>query len=179
MARYLEHPSRASRWTGGVFEVLPEAGDEDATVWFSSTDHSGDGESGAVWEGLLARRISEDRAEIAAVPVFVYDLNLGDEVAIVVSAEGALVGSGLVTDAGRFTYRVLFPATGPRQPDHRWRELHLALAQFGCWLDVYTPTLIAVSADQAVAQDVADYLAGEEGRGRLQYETGRTVQRRV
>jgi len=175
VARFLEHPSRASRWSGQEFEVLPAAASEDATVWFSVPTAPSAANAEPTWEGLLAKRLTSDRVEIAAVPVFLYDLNLGDEPAVMESGEGALVATGVVRDAGRFTYRVLFPDGTACDPDERWRDLHLALAPFGCWLDVYTPRLIAVSAEAHVAHEVADYFAAEVASGRLQYETGRSA----
>ena len=91
-----------------------------------------------VWEGLLAPLTPQpDLAVIAAVPVFAYDLNLGDEVEVVASAEGPLVAVRPVHDAGRFTFRVLFPdAVDP--DDRSWLTLQRDLEPFGCWFDVYS-----------------------------------------
>jgi hypothetical protein len=168
---YLEHPSKASRWRDGAFEVLPEAAVATDTVWFALPPGE-DGET--VWEGLLATLPAPDRAVIAAVPVFAYDLHLGDEVEVVASAEGPLVGVRPVRDAGRFTFRVLFfdvhdPA------DAIWPALQQALEPFGCWFDVYSHRLVAVSVEPDVAQAVAVFLADGERAGRWQYETGRSA----
>ena len=115
-----------------------------------------------------------DLAVIAAEPVFAYDLNFGDEMEVAGSAEGPLVAVRPVHDAGRFTFRVLFPDAG--DPDDRsWVALQQDLEPFGCWFDVYTPQLVAVSAEADVAQAVADVLADEQRTGRWVYETGRSV----
>jgi hypothetical protein len=168
---YVEHPSRTTRWRDGAFELLPEAEAATETVWISLPADP-DGES--VWEGLLAVTPQPDLAVIAAVPVFTYDLNLGDEVEVVASAEGPLVAVRPVHDAGRFTFRVLFPEAHDPE-DRSWVALQQDLEPFGCWFDVYSPQLVAVSAEAEVAQAVADFLADEQRAGRWVYETGRSV----
>lgn len=172
MSRYLEHPSRAARWRAGASEVLPDAAAADRTVWFAVAPGDADDHADAVWEGLLARSAGPDRAVVAAVPAFAYDVNLGDEVEVVATAEGPLAATRVVRDAGRFTFRVLFPPPGPGEEP--WRDLQESLERYGCWFDVYAPNLVALSADPAVARDVARFLAAAERDGRLQYETGRT-----
>lgn len=171
MPQYVEHPTRTGRWRDGGFEVHPDAATATETVWVSLSAGP-DGEP--AWEGLLAVLPQPDLAVIAAVPVFAYDLNLGDEVEVAGSAEGPLVAVRPLHDAGRFTFRVLFPHAD--DPDDRsWVALQQELEPFGCWFDVYTPQLVAVSADAAVAQEVADHLAEEQRAGRWVYETGRSV----
>jgi hypothetical protein len=59
------------------------------------------------------------------------------------------------------------------QQDERWKDLQIELERFGCWFDVYSPRLVAVSADPGVAQEVADFLDAGEKAGRFIYETGR------
>jgi hypothetical protein len=76
-------------------------------------------------------------------------------------------------DAGRFTFRVLFPDA--QDEDRSWVALQQDLEAFGCWFDVYSPQLVAVSAEPEVAQAVADFLADEQRAGRWIYETGRSV----
>jgi hypothetical protein len=121
---------------------------------------------------MLAVPTTADRRVIAAVPVFAYDLNLGDEVEVVVSAEGRLVMVRPIWDAGRFTFRVLFPdADDPG--DRQWLALQQELEPYGCWCDAYSRQLVAVSAEPEVAQEVADFLAAGQHEGRWQYETGR------
>lgn len=171
MPQYVEHPTRTGRWRDGGFEVHPDAAAATETVWISLSA-APDGEQ--AWEGLLAVLPQPDLAVIAAVPVFAYDLNLGDEVEVAGSAEGPLVAARPLRDAGRFTFRVLFPDVDA--PDDRsWVALQQDLEPFGCWFDVYAPQLVAVSADAAVAQQVADFLADEQRAGRWVYETGRSV----
>jgi hypothetical protein len=169
--QYVEHPSRAGRWRAGAFEVHPDAARATETVWIS-LGPGPDGEP--AWEGLLAGTPQPDLAVIAAVPVFAYDLNLGDEVEVAPSAEGPLVAVRPIHDAGRFTFRVLFPDAHDPE-DASWVALQQDLEPFGCWCDVYSPQLVAVSAEADVAQAVADFLADEQRAGRWVYETGRSV----
>lgn len=150
--------------------MLPDAELEDCTVWVGAEADS----AGSVkWEGLLARRLSSGRARICAVPFWVYDINLGDEVALLKSAEAALVVAGVVVDGGNYTFRVRFEDV--THDDVRWRELIVELEPFGCWVDVRSPGLLAMSAPPTHAQAVADYLDVRERRGDLLFETGRSA----
>ena len=56
-----------------------------------------------------------------------------------------------------------------------WVALQRDLETQGCWFDVYSPQLVAVSAEPEVAQAVADFLADEQRAGRGVYETGRSL----
>lgn len=170
--RHIEHPTRASRWRGGDFEVFPAAASAELTVWFALPD---DPEAEQTWEGLLANESRRGHALIAAIPAYVYDLNLGDEVAVVASGEGGLVATSLAQDAGSYTFRVMFSEYDGPGDDERWRRLQEDLERYGCWFDVMWPQFVALSAGSAVAQDVADWLLARQDAGDLQYETGRTI----
>lgn len=168
MVEHDEHPSKTAAWRDGEFVVLPDAESEDCTIWVAVEEHSG----GTVkWEGLLARRLGHDRARVCAVPFWVYDLNLGDEVTIMESAEGAPVVTGIAVDAGNYTFRAY--ADEPSD-DGWWRRLMVDLEPFKCWFDVRTPGLVAVSAPPDHAQAVANYLHGRQQQGELHFETGRS-----
>lgn len=176
MGRNLEHPSRVARWRDGEFEGLPGASAASLTVWFPADPSD---EDGVVLEGLRAEPAGPGRALIAAIPVYVYDVNLGDEVEVVETDEELLVATRVTSDAGRFTFRVwfadVFPGVDAAVLDERWKTLQIDLVPFGCWFDMYSAQLIAVSAEPDVAADVARYLAAGEAAGRFVYETGRTT----
>lgn len=162
-----EHPGKVTTWRDGDFVAHPDAEAEDETVW--AYVHDGP----CRWEGLLARRISEDRARLAAIPFWVYNLDLGDEVALETAPNGAPVITDVVADGGNYTYRVRFEGAG--EDDTRWRELAQALAPLGCWFDVRQPGFLAVSAPGPDADAVLSYLDAREARGELLYETGHTA----
>lgn len=170
MSRYEEHSSKASSWREGQFVVLPDAEEADVTVWFGD---SADASGATLWEGLLAKREGRDRARVCAVPFWVYDVNLGDEVTVIESAEGAPVANGIVNEAGAFAFRVIF--VGAQADDERWRQLMVELEPCQCWFDVRSPAFLALSAPAEHARGVADVLSAKQGRGELQYETGRSV----
>ena len=107
--------------------------------------------------------MSGRRARICAVPFWVYDVNLGDEVALMDSAEGAPVVTGVVVDGGNHTFPVRFDHAA--DDDVRWRELMVELEPFNCWFDVRSPGFLGVSAPPPHAQAVADYLDERERRG--------------
>jgi hypothetical protein len=162
-----EHPGKATTWRDGDFAVHPDAELEDETVW--AAVHDGP----VAWEGLLARRLGEDRARLAAIPYWVYNLDLGDEVELTVAPNGAPVITGVAADSGNFTYRVVFEDAA--DDDERWRELAQALSPLGCWFDVRSPAFLALSAPGPEADAVTAYLHAREARGELRYETGHTA----
>ena len=168
MPEYEEHPSKASSWGDGQFVVLPEAEATDSTVWFGAKVDAG-GET--LWEGLLARGTAKDRARICAVPFWLNDVNLEDEVSLIESGEDA-VANAIVKDAGNFTFRVIFERAD--SDDDRWRELMVQLEPYDCWFDVRSPGFVALSAPPDHAQSVADFLSTREQDGELQYEAGRS-----
>lgn len=168
---YLEHPSRVARWRNGAFEVLPEASTATQTVWFI-VDRQDPGD--VLWEGLLTQPAGSDQAIVVAIPAFVDDVTLGDRVGVT-RHEGALVATRRLRDAGRFPFRVLFPERENTGNDTRWRDLMMELEPYGCWFDVYSYTLVALSADGEATPAVVDLLEDARRKGRLQYEAGRTV----
>lgn len=170
LSRYEEHPSKASSWREGQFVVLPDAEEADVTVWFGE---SADASGATLWEGLLAKREGRDRARVCAVPFWLYDVNLGDEVSVIESAESAPVANGIVNDAGAFAFRVIFD--GAEAHDERWRQLMVQLEPYECWFDVRSPAFVALSAPAEHARRVADILSAKQERGELRYETGRSV----
>src|SRR4051794_5152595 len=120
---YEEHPAKVTRLHGGELTIHPDAAISDCTVWFAYEPEC--------WEGLLAVRASTDTARICGVPLWVYDLNLGDVVQVVASAEGALVAEQRVRESTNFTFRIVFDDAGP--DDGRWRQLMDDFAPYGCW----------------------------------------------
>lgn len=100
------------------------------------------------------------------MPAYAYDLNLGDRVTVVRSAEGPFVATGIVHDAGNITFRYYETA---------WDALAQEFASLGCLIDVLTPTLTALSCVPEASQSVADRLALLEEQGIIKYETGRTT----
>jgi hypothetical protein len=170
VAEYEEHPSKASAWRDGRFVVLPEAEQAGSTVWAAVETESPDS---VRWEGLLARRLPGERASVCSIPFWLYDLNLGDEVALMMSAEDEPVVTEVVADSGNHTFRVRF--VDASSDDERWRELMVDLEPFECWFDVRSPGFLALSAPPAHAQGVADHLDRREQRGELLFETGRSA----
>jgi hypothetical protein len=149
----------------GQLVGYPPAEAEDCTIWFALDDGPDE------WEGILGRRLDDDSAEVVGIPVFAYDVNLADRVSIVKSAEGADVASGLLLDAGNYSFRAYFEAAA--EPGQHWRPLMTDLEGFDCWFDTWDENLVAISAPPEHAQEVANYLSMREERNELKYETGR------
>jgi hypothetical protein len=168
VAGYEEHPAKAAAWREGRFVVFPSADTADCTALFSAEQAT---EGRVMWEGLLCRRLARDRALVCAMPFWVYDVGLGDEVALTESAEGAPVVTSVVTDAGSSIFRVFIDASAD---EDAWQRMMRDLEPFDCWSDVRTPRFLAIAAPPAHSQAVADYLQEREQHGDIQYETGRS-----
>lgn len=117
-------------------------------------------------EQLWARQVGDQRFEICCIPFFLYDVALGD----VVETDSNYDLARVVERSGRFVFRVWFgEAFHPRQ------EVADELTELGALLEWSSANLLAVdAADEADGQRIADYLAEQEGAGRLMFETGRS-----
>ena len=120
----------------------------------------------------MLRRLGRDRARLCAIPFWAHDLNLGDDVVLMESGEGAPVVTGVAREAGNYTFRIIFEGAG--DDDRRWQELMVELEPLDCWFDVRSPRYIALSTSAANATAVAGYLERRGQRGELQFETGRS-----
>ena len=104
--------------------------------------------------------------------MFAYDVNYGDELSVVTSAEGSLVATGITKDAGNYTFRVW---THENAGDDAFRDVVTQFGALGCLIEGYSDRLIGLSCSPVNAHDVADALemAGQEGRfrcrGRLSF----------
>jgi hypothetical protein len=123
-----------------------------------------------MWEGLRGRLESDGTAAVLAVPAYLYDVNFGDRVNVMRSAENALVATGVERDALNFTFRVLLKSDDL----NAWQPLVSELAEQGCLLDFISPRFFAISCGESHAQEVANRLFALERDGVLHYETGRT-----
>lgn len=117
-------------------------------------------------EQLRVRQVGDQRFEICCIPFFLYDVALGD----VVETDAGYDLVRVVERSGRFVFRVWFgDAFHPRQ------EVADELTELGALLEWSSANLLAIdAADETHAQTIADYLAEQESKGRLMFETGRT-----
>ena len=162
--RYLEHPSPTGHWVRDELVPHPQAIEADTTIWFAlPTD-----DDQRLWEGLAALSQKDGSFVLRAVPLFAYDLNYGDRVSAVPSAEGPLVATQVLEDGRCFTFRVALHAGGSTVP-----EVVRTYGSLGCFVEGWSESLIGLSCDESLAQVVAHRLAGDEQRDRLAYETGR------
>jgi hypothetical protein len=166
-SQYKEHPTLTCHLVDGQLVPVPDSVEANATVWFALPTASGEDQ---VWEGLAAQRAEGgDRAQIRAVPLFAYDINYGDDVAVMASGEGALVATGMIRDGGRYTFRVWREDADP----DALRQVVTEFGQMGCYIEGYSERLVGLSCKQHEAQTVADALLAGEQQGRFVYETGR------
>lgn len=162
--KHLGHPSPTGHWADGTLAPHPEAARADTTVWFALPSD----DDQQLWEGLAAESRVDGSFVIRAVPLFAYDLNFGDRVSAVPSAEGPLVATEVLEDGRRFTFRVALHVGGASVP-----EVVESFGSMGCLIEGWSASLVGLSCEETHAQAVADRLAADEEQGRLAYETGR------
>ncbi|WP_157371041.1 DUF4265 domain-containing protein [Arthrobacter sp. Leaf141] len=167
MTDYRQHPSIVAHWRDVSLHPLPEAQEARETIWFAMPPEP---DTEQMWEGLRARLETDGTATVLGVPAYLYDVNFGDRVSVMRSAENALVATGVECDALNFTFRVQLTADDP----NAWRPLAEELAKKGCLLDLISPRFFAISCGEPQAQEVADRLSALERTDILHYETGRT-----
>lgn len=167
MTDYRQHPSVVAHWHDGSLQPLPEAQEARETIWFALPPEP---DTEQMWEGLRGRMEMDGTATVLAVPAYLYDVNFGDRVNVMRSAENALVATGMDRGALNFTFRVLLKSEDP----NAWQPLASDLAERGCLLDFISPRFFAISCGQPPAQEVADRLLALQHDGVLHYETGRT-----
>lgn len=124
------------------------------------------------FEQLWARQLDENRFEICCIPFFVRDLDLGDHVETTLEGGETYVVQRVVWKSGHYTFRAWFgDANDPGSP----KEVMNRMKELGCLCEWYSKNLLGIdAASEELAQATADYLAEQEGLGRLAYETGRT-----
>lgn len=117
-------------------------------------------------EQLWARQVDDHRFEICCIPFFVFDLALGD----VVETNGEYLVRRAVKPSGRFVFRVWFG-----ESSHPRDEIAEELKRRGALIEGSSVNLLAVDAeDEALAQEIADFLQERQDLGQLLYETGRS-----
>lgn len=116
-------------------------------------------------EQLWARNAGELRFEICCIPLFAYDLALGD----FVETDPDYNILRMAKPSGRYAFRAWFGHSEYSQPD-----IIEALTRLGAQTERYSTELVAIdAADARRAQTVADFLSRHESQGHLIYETGR------
>jgi len=161
---YRQHPAPTGQFVDGSLRPVPAATSADALVWFPLAEENGE----RVWEGLAAASEGDGWFVVRAVPLFAYDLNFGDRVTAVASADGALVATGIVEDGGNFTFRVALHEGGVAL-----REVVEQFGSLGCLIEGWSESLLGLGCPPSLAQPVAELLHEAEARGDLRYETGR------
>lgn len=166
--QYKQHPSPTGHLIDAQLVPVPESVAATETVWLALPIETDEVQ---VWEGLAAETTeAKDRVILRAVPLFAFDVNYGDELSVVTSAEGPLVATGITTDGGNYTFRVAIPEDAG---DAAFRDVVAQFGALGCFIEGYSGTLIGLSCCADNAQRVADALKVAEREGRFIYETGR------
>ena len=166
MDEYRDHPSKVAQWDGSQLIPLADVPGNAETVWVALPPEDGT----QYWEGLRSRIRPDGLAELRAVPAYARNLNFGDLVSTVRSADGALVCTAVVRQSGQWTFHVWFPEASTTS----WQSVAQDYAKAGCLVDVLTPHLMALSCSSVLSQQIADNLLIDQNRGLLDYETGRS-----
>lgn len=123
------------------------------------------------FEQLWARQLGEDRFEICCIPFFLFDVALGDLVETAPKGSRKYVLDRVVEQSGRCVFRVWFG-----ESFHPRDEVAEKLTALGALLEWSSVNLLAVdAANEANAQQVADFLDERQQLGQLLYETGRSA----
>jgi hypothetical protein len=121
-------------------------------------------EVGVTQEQLWAKKMSEHEFRICCIPGLARNLALID----VVRTNAEYQIQEVVTRSGRWTLR----AWSEDGWEHKEHILH-RLAELGALMETCTPRLLAIDApDDETALRIQVFLAEEEERGSLIYETG-------
>lgn len=163
---YRQHPSPTGHLVDDTLVPVPAAMSADTVVWFALPVDGGEDQ---YWEGLAAEQVAQERWRLRAVPLFAYDLNYGDEVSVIPSAEGPLVAAAVLQDGGQHTFRVWLG-------DKSRTALPEVVTEFGrlsCLIEGYSERLLGLSCGPGQVQIVESALQRAEADGRFAYERGR------
>lgn len=120
------------------------------------------------YEELPCKDLGDGFYQICCVPVFLYDLALGD---ILKLRDGEL--EGVAQESGQHTFRAYFGRAF--MPFAREVLIDELATMPGIVTEWFSEDLLALSAENdAVANLLARWLETAMSRGQLQYETGRT-----
>ena len=100
--------------------------------------------------------------------MFAHNLNCDDEVTVLSSAEGPLVGTGKVSERGNCTYRVWLDGSRSALPG-----VISEFGRLGCLIEGYSERLVGVSCARGRVSVVENALRTAESDRRLIYESGR------
>ncbi|TDW19276.1 DUF4265 domain-containing protein [Kribbella kalugense] len=110
--------------------------------------------------------------EICCIPFLIYDLALGDMVAVSAVEDGSYVLDRVIAASGHLTFRIYFGQTEPRLQ----ADVMTDLAKAPIRMERFSENVVALDIEQKDSpQRLADYLAQAQDEGKLVYETGRTL----
>jgi hypothetical protein len=116
-------------------------------------------------EQLWGRRLGERTFELCCIPLFAYDLALGD----VVETDDSFDVLRVVEPSGRFVFRAWFT-----EAPERAEPVVAELSNLGCLVEQGSQHLYAIDAEsRTLAEAAAACLAKEERTSGVLYETGR------
>lgn len=165
MDDYRLHPAKVVEWASGTLRPLEMDPASEVTVWVALPPEDGN----QVWEGMNAVTVDAKTVELRSVPAFAYNLDFGDHLSVIASAEGPLVCTRIVHKSDQWTFRVWLA-----DPDkERWQHIANSYAQMGSYIDVLSSQLLAISCHETLAKQIAAKLASDERAGILMHETGR------
>jgi hypothetical protein len=118
-------------------------------------------------EQLWAHKISEGIYELCCIPLFLYNISLGDQV----KTDSDYWITEVVKPSGHYTFRVWF---GDSKSPGIQEAVKLTVEKFGGLYEWYTDKLLAIDVpSHAEADGLAAYLQEMEDSEELTYETGK------
>jgi len=155
------------KYSAGEYEAVHKA-----PIWRDRADfvfaaHIGVKDGKNEWEQLWGKRTATNRFIVCCIPFFVPDLALGDEV----ETDADFVLQRVVHRGGQYTFRIWFGEQSMATRESVVQELQ-AMRPLMEWS---SENLLALSAGDDNAQEIADILQAREEEGLLKYETGRAI----
>ena len=96
-------------------------------------------DEGVYWEQFWSRQIDEFKFEICCIPIYVYNLALGD----IVETDNEYIVSRVVERSGYFTIRIWF-----FEIDAETRfMIEKTIYSYGCLMEFYSERLLGVSSN--------------------------------
>jgi hypothetical protein len=110
--------------------------------------------------------------EICCIPFFIYDLALGDMVAVRVAQNGSYVFERVIARSGHLTFRIYFG----RAESRFQADVMMDLVKAPIRIERFSENVVALDIEEKDSpQRLADYLAQAQVGGKLVYETGRIL----
>lgn len=164
--RSIEHPARVTRVEGDTIvarSLAPDHPGDEITVWAPASLLF-------TYEGLIAKPLGSDRAQVLSIPFYRTGICL-DDIVRTVPEEGsqAIVVSSVIqrSEFATIVLRLTAPSKSAGTPE--WRRLMIELEGTGTWFDPMNAEQIAVAVPLAAIDRTCSILTRLKSEGLVQH----------